>query len=404
MFKSLRQRKAKVKSKIKNYFFKSKNVIQFLLEFVYRMEEYVKNVQQFVVGQGLIQECPPRIGKLPPPPPQLDRILGEKVNHLHLKDAKPRAVPSFVTAKPFVKADAHPTAEQIKRMSTKPHAGESFEDLPPPPPDMLMDPVLPPLQTPPPPPPEVPEQSSQKRPQDPVREFFDFLDEQEGKKLPGKLKSPFLHPAPVGATSGSCNTTACRPFGSSSPGTSPNLNQRHLKVVAPSSGGGTGSRGSSPRLGESTGMKLPNNNNNNNNSSGTRRLLTTDFDYFPEEPKSQNNNSNRVVPAPINNNNNNNPSPSTQRRPSTQQHQPCGQDNGGKYVTGQIPQQQQQQQEMLLQDPEGHQQVGSWCCRKCSQPIEAGTVAIFAERAGSDKCWHPQCFVCSICHVSVVGC
>ena len=26
-----------------------------------------------------------------------------------------------------------------------------------------------------------------------------------------------------------------------------------------------------------------------------------------------------------------------------------------------------------------------------------GEVAIFAEKAGKDKCWHPNCFVCNTC-------
>jgi len=43
-----------------------------------------------------------------------------------------------------------------------------------------------------------------------------------------------------------------------------------------------------------------------------------------------------------------------------------------------------------------------WLCQNCTQPIRGGEVAIFAERAGSDKCWHPDCFSCSICHVSII--
>ncbi len=420
MFQPIRQREAKVIIRLK----KQKKTI-FFKKFINdlnssdRMEEYVKNVKQHVVGQGLIQECPPRIGKLPPPPPQLDRILGEKVNTLSLQESAKRPIPSFVTAKPFaIKADA-PSTEQIKRMSAKPHAGMSseFSDLPPPPPpDMLMDasypaPTAPETPPPPPPPPQLvvdqllEESTSHNKRQDPVREFFDFLDEQEGKKLPGKLKSPFLHQA---AASGTFNATA-KPFGQS-PGTSPNLNQRNPKVgLAPVAVAATGSRGSSPRLGERappvsgpTGRSP--NHNNNNNGGGSRQLLTTDFDYFPEEPvaKSQTNN-NPVVPTirnQSNNNNNNSQSPLSNRRPSAPHH-PCGSDNN-KYVTAQIPAAapiQQQQQQEVSQDPEGL--VGAWSCRKCTQPIEAGTVAIFAERAGSDKCWHPQCFVCSICHVSL---
>ena len=43
-----------------------------------------------------------------------------------------------------------------------------------------------------------------------------------------------------------------------------------------------------------------------------------------------------------------------------------------------------------------------WLCQNCTEPIRGGEVAIFAERAGSDKCWHPHCFSCSICHVSLI--
>lgn len=406
-----------------------------------KMEEYVKNVKQYVVGQGLIQECPPRMGKLPPPPPQLGRILGEKVSQLTLQEsaaAKPiqnRPIPSFVTAKPFVKAEGS-SAEQIRRMAAKPHAGmdtEQFNDLPPPPPDMLMEnPPSPAPPLPPAPPPPIPQltmdsdnpaEQKRNRRQDPVMDFLDFLDEQEGKKLPGKLKSPFLHQA---AASGTFNATA-RPFGAS-PGTSPKLNQRN-KVGVTSSAGvaavagvgtATGSRGSSPRLGARDGIHIPPTSGSGslptNSNQAPRRLLTTDFDYFPEEVATSNANNNQVPIIP-NINNNNNQSPLTNRRPSGQvahplyeqqhpssvQHQNqqrgnSGQDNN-KHVTAQIPPPVQRtsniQQEVVFQDPEAQ---NAWSCRKCSQPIEAGTVAIFAERAGSDKCWHPQCFQCSICH------
>ena len=29
--------------------------------------------------------------------------------------------------------------------------------------------------------------------------------------------------------------------------------------------------------------------------------------------------------------------------------------------------------------------------------LKAGDVAVFADRAGSSKCWHPACFTCSDC-------
>jgi len=38
-----------------------------------------------------------------------------------------------------------------------------------------------------------------------------------------------------------------------------------------------------------------------------------------------------------------------------------------------------------------------WRCSGCGGGMEPGEVAIFAERAGRDKCWHPACFSCSSC-------
>jgi len=38
-----------------------------------------------------------------------------------------------------------------------------------------------------------------------------------------------------------------------------------------------------------------------------------------------------------------------------------------------------------------------WSCAGCGQKMEPGEVAIFAERAGQDKCWHPACFSCCEC-------
>ncbi|XP_077453445.1 testin [Stigmatopora argus] len=36
------------------------------------------------------------------------------------------------------------------------------------------------------------------------------------------------------------------------------------------------------------------------------------------------------------------------------------------------------------------------CCR-CDQPMRVGDPAVYAERAGYDKLWHPACFVCCTC-------
>uniref|UniRef100_A0A3Q2Y5X5 Testin n=1 Tax=Hippocampus comes TaxID=109280 RepID=A0A3Q2Y5X5_HIPCM len=36
-------------------------------------------------------------------------------------------------------------------------------------------------------------------------------------------------------------------------------------------------------------------------------------------------------------------------------------------------------------------------CRRCNQPMRVGDPAVYAERAGYDKLWHPACFVCCTC-------
>jgi hypothetical protein len=41
-------------------------------------------------------------------------------------------------------------------------------------------------------------------------------------------------------------------------------------------------------------------------------------------------------------------------------------------------------------------------CHKCSKALLAGDVAVFAERAGKQAAWHPQCFVCCTCEVSAL--
>ena len=38
-----------------------------------------------------------------------------------------------------------------------------------------------------------------------------------------------------------------------------------------------------------------------------------------------------------------------------------------------------------------------WACAGCGGRMEPGEVAVFAERAGADKCWHPDCFSCCEC-------
>ncbi|XP_068207816.1 uncharacterized protein [Palaemon carinicauda] len=43
----------------------------------------------------------------------------------------------------------------------------------------------------------------------------------------------------------------------------------------------------------------------------------------------------------------------------------------------------------------GHK--SKYSCQGCNLPMNVGDVAIFCERAGSDKCWHPACFSCFTC-------
>jgi len=365
------------------------------------MEEYVKNVKRHVVGQGLIQECPgPRTsGKLPPPPPQLDRILEQKVNHLSSQGpvngnlmtvtAKPATVrpsstssiPNFIAPKPFVKV---PIREEEPEMDPM--------DLPPPPPDMLAGLEGDNKQ---------PDKESIRKP-DPVRDFFDFLDEQEGKKLPGRLKSPFLQrPADAGPTGKTFNASA-RPF-TPSPNSSPNLNQKRSSgapldhQIAAAAAAAAAQRNSSPKtMNRNSAPALPA--PSAIPKQQQRPLLTTDFDALPEITNNNNQSSDsnsRYTPStapllyPINDNNNRQQQQQQQQQELRQPSPPAQQDQ-----QLQPPLHPHYEQEVI----QGEDQV--WMCRKCVQPIEAGQVAIFAERAGSDKCWHPQCFTCSICHVS----
>jgi hypothetical protein len=36
-----------------------------------------------------------------------------------------------------------------------------------------------------------------------------------------------------------------------------------------------------------------------------------------------------------------------------------------------------------------------WRCAGCERAMYPGEVAIFADRAGTNKCWHPGCFSCA---------
>lgn len=41
--------------------------------------------------------------------------------------------------------------------------------------------------------------------------------------------------------------------------------------------------------------------------------------------------------------------------------------------------------------------AGNFSCHRCQKPMKKGEPAVFAERAGYDKLWHPACFVCCTC-------
>ncbi|KAG0728711.1 Testin [Chionoecetes opilio] len=42
-------------------------------------------------------------------------------------------------------------------------------------------------------------------------------------------------------------------------------------------------------------------------------------------------------------------------------------------------------------------QKSKFSCQYCGLPMSVGDVAIFCERAGPEKCWHPACFSCFTC-------
>ncbi|KAK7081392.1 hypothetical protein SK128_027540, partial [Halocaridina rubra] len=52
-------------------------------------------------------------------------------------------------------------------------------------------------------------------------------------------------------------------------------------------------------------------------------------------------------------------------------------------------------QALGTQTPKGIKSKHS--CQGCNQSMNVGDVAIFCERAGSEKCWHPACFCCFTC-------
>ncbi|KAH8389936.1 hypothetical protein KR200_004337 [Drosophila serrata] len=36
-------------------------------------------------------------------------------------------------------------------------------------------------------------------------------------------------------------------------------------------------------------------------------------------------------------------------------------------------------------------------CKGCEEPLSGGDIVVFAQRLGAQLCWHPGCFVCSVC-------
>ncbi|KAM9377279.1 testin [Pholidichthys leucotaenia] len=54
----------------------------------------------------------------------------------------------------------------------------------------------------------------------------------------------------------------------------------------------------------------------------------------------------------------------------------------------------------------GAQQTGlsqqNFSCHHCQKPMRQGEPAVYAERAGYDKLWHPACFVCCTCNELLV--
>ncbi|RVE71326.1 hypothetical protein OJAV_G00050760 [Oryzias javanicus] len=48
------------------------------------------------------------------------------------------------------------------------------------------------------------------------------------------------------------------------------------------------------------------------------------------------------------------------------------------------------------------QALNSFSCHHCQQPMQQGEPAVYAERAGYDKLWHPACFVCRTCNELLV--
>uniref|UniRef100_A0A3B4ZTC0 Testin n=1 Tax=Stegastes partitus TaxID=144197 RepID=A0A3B4ZTC0_9TELE len=59
-------------------------------------------------------------------------------------------------------------------------------------------------------------------------------------------------------------------------------------------------------------------------------------------------------------------------------------------------------EQMALVKAGGQVGAGVGSCHHCQQPMRTGEPAVYAERAGYDKLWHPACFVCCTCHELLV--
>ena len=269
----------------------------------------------------------------------------------------------FSTPKPFQPSNPPPVVpsasltEQIRQQAAKASADEVPFDFPPPPPELLEPLESPGKPMPPPPefvesPEKVPPPPASNPPQsrDPLFGFLDFLDDdKEAKKLPGRIKSPFL--------SGNKFNSSPKPF-SASP-TADTFRQPKVPAGSPQ-------------------FRPP------GISNGPKRLLTTDLDNDPLPSRSP--------PAPL--------APpahvyTIQMQPDSTKDHPASVNNNKspippvKDVSG--------SEKLIILEVEK-----VWLCQNCTEPVKAGEVAIFAERAGSDRCWHPQCFCCTICNVSLL--
>ncbi len=50
-----------------------------------------------------------------------------------------------------------------------------------------------------------------------------------------------------------------------------------------------------------------------------------------------------------------------------------------------------------MEDKSADQKASQYSCYRCKLNMKEGDPAVYAERAGYDKLWHPACFVCCTC-------